>query len=540
MEMQFRLRGWLDEIVMVRRGETPPADGEPIHLAFDDFEAAHHSLSRFASHDENMHTLRSVLFAFGGGLDVWRLANHTVVEAVAHMFACGSLVPFRIRPWAMKGLAPSPGSPDKKRTSSPPVPLPPISVKIVDPSGKKALKRVCAKGGTLAFKAEGAPSGGTYTWTATGSFSISGGNTGGSVTVRADQTSSGVEDSSLTVQYSENGRTANDTVKLTAVTVSKLQYKVNGVWKDVPSPLGPLCQGSAAEFQAIITPAGAPLPAGAPVWSGEASGNGKVKRVTFANTGARTVAVELGDRKQVDVKVANPNAPVTITWQHGYTVDNANASATTRERAFNATYEACADIEKNEWHLRVKSIEGGTDIAVHMGGYQTPQPGVNITTQVQAVAAINDMLLEGAVGGPASTWVTEAAIATHEEWHKNEWIKTCEHYWPTAETALEELKVAYDAHENSAANAITAMRSGGAGADAKIAAFKQKCRDYWFTLGDSPGDRPYRAGGVVMNAYIQAVRAYGATQAPAWVLPAGSNPAPGADHPYQPWLPYAP
>jgi hypothetical protein len=316
--------------------------------------------------------------------------------------------------------------------------------------------------------------------------------------------------------------------------IVKLQYKVKGSWKDVPSPLGPICVGSSIEFKAVTSPAGTPT------WSGDASGTGDETKVTFSTSGARTVAVQCGNTLQIQVRVADPNAAIPITWTHGYTVDNTSASATTKERPFVADYDGCADVEKNEWHLRVKSLAGGTDMAVHMGGYTTPQPGVNITTQAEGVAAITDMLREGAPGGPATKWVTEAAIKAHETWHKDEWIKTSEHYWPIAETAFEKLTVPYDVHENDLAAAITAMRGGGSGADRKLADFKKICRDYWFTLGDSSGDRPYRAGGVVLNPNIQAVRTHGAAQRPAWVLPAGTNPAPGADHCYQPWLPYAP
>jgi hypothetical protein len=321
----------------------------------------------------------------------------------------------------------------------------------------------------------------------------------------------------------------------------KIQYNVNGVWKDVPSPLGPLCPGSAASFKAVITsPAGATWPTGCPTWGGDATGTGEQTTVTFSNSGARIVSAQCGSQQQVNVNVADPNAAVTINWVHGYTVDNTRANATTVERNFATEYDACADVANNQWHLRVKSIQGGVDIAVHMGGYQTPQPGVNITTQAQGVSAINDMLLEGAAGGPARTWANEAVIRTHEEWHRDEWIQTSEHYWPATETAVEALNTPYDAHENNKTDAINALKSGAAGADAKISAFKDVSHRYFFTLGDNPGDRPYRAGGIVSNGLIQNVLTYGAAQTPPWLLPAGSNPAPAADHCYQPWLPYTP
>ncbi len=66
----------------------------------------------------------------------------------------------------------------------------------------------------------------------------------------------------------------------------------------------------------------------------------------------------------------------------------------------------------------------------------------------------------------------------------------------------------------STLQAIKAKRCGANGADAKNAAYKTKCHEYWFTLGDNPGDRPYRAGGVVLNPLIEAIRTYGAVQPP--------------------------
>jgi hypothetical protein len=324
----------------------------------------------------------------------------------------------------------------------------------------------------------------------------------------------------------------------------KIQYNVNGTWKDVPSPLGPICPGSAATFKAVITsPSGASWPTGSPVWGGDAVGTGEQSTVTFSNSGARFVSAECGMKQTLNVNVADPNAPITITWVHGYTVDTATANDTTKERPFTVNFDACADVANNEWHLRVKSIQGGVDIAVHMGGYMTPQPGVNITTETQGANAITDMLRRmpgGGQGAGPGVWNTEAATAAHEGWHRDEWIQTCEHYWPAAEAAVEKLKVPYDTHENDKASAVTDLRAGASGADAKLTAFKDVSKRYWFTLGDSFGDRPYFAGAATMNPYIDAIRAYGASQTPPWTLPAGSNSGPPADHCYQPWLPYSP
>ena len=114
---------------------------------------------------------------------------------------------------------------------------------------------------------------------------------------------------------------------------------------------------------------------------------------------------------------------LNIGWNHTYSCDASSGDATTRARPFELIYTACADIRNNLWYLRISSITGGTEIAVHMGNYQTPNPGVNILTEEDGCMAIIDMLLESSSYGPARRWVTELAIKTHEEWHRDEWIE---------------------------------------------------------------------------------------------------------------------
>ena len=276
-------------------------------------------------------------------------------------------------------------------------------------------------------------------------------------------------------------------------------------------------------------------------WGEDANGCGSEKSVRFNTPGNRVVTVSYGNTMTAKVHVAGTNEAQTMQWVNGYTCDGNGENSTTTERSFSILYTACADVANDLWHLRVCSVAGGTDIAVHMGSFLTPSPGVNITTVSEGTFAIADMLLESSSSGPARTWVTEHAIRTHEEWHRDEWIEICEHYWPATETALENITLPYHLHENNVVAAVAEMRSRFDGADAKNQAYKAKCRDYWFTLGDSPGDRPYRAGGVTLNSLIDSVRTYGADQHPPWSgLPTGYNAGPGNEHCYMPWLPYNP
>ena len=362
--------------------------------------------------------------------------------------------------------------------------------------------------------------------------------------------SSAVNDKSLVIEIVNAPDDASQTSAcketvtnmFTVVKVDIVKYKLNGSWTDIPSAgFTNICLGSQIEFKAFPVPSNVTWPSSSPTWGVDAIGSGEEKSVTFSASGNREITASCGNTVTAKVYVASANTAQTVGWSHGYSCDNNTASATTVERPFSVLYTACADVANDVWYLRVCSVTGGTDIAVHLGSFKTPNPGVNITNAADGATAITDMLLESSTFGPATTWVTEDAIRTHENWHRDEWIEISEHYWPATEAAIEAITVPYHLYVNDVAAAVTAMKAGGSGADAKNVAYKAKSHAYWFTLGDSPGDRPYRAGGVVLNPLIDAIRTYGAAQTPPWSgLPAGTNAGPGADHCYQPWLPYSP
>ena len=120
-------------------------------------------------------------------------------------------------------------------------------------------------------------------------------------------------------------------------------------------------------------------------------------------------------------------------------------------------------------------------------------------------------------------------------------LKIANYYWPKTEQVVESIQIPYHLYENDVVGAVAAMRQGSKGANAKILAYLRKCMEYWNLLGDSPGDLPYRAGGVILNSHIQHIRDFGSSQEPPWVmLPEGINIGPSSVHCYQPWLPYNP
>lgn len=325
--------------------------------------------------------------------------------------------------------------------------------------------------------------------------------------------------------------------------LEKVQYHLNGKWLDVPNGgFTDIGKGTSITFKAIYDKNSSSCSKSLK-WGGEAAGSEETKKVTFNSSGNREVTVICcGKEIKIPVVVDKVNIPVVIVWDAintHYTVDNSTGDATTDNRAFVVEYVASADIDNNQWLIKVKKIIGGVDIAVHMGGFTEPNPGVNITTEAQARAAIQDMLLESSSSGPATTWATEAAIKAHEVWHYDEWKCSCDHYWPDTEEAIEKLTVKYSDHISDESSAIQAIKTKSGGADSKILAFKDKARDYWFLLGDSPGDRPYRRGGEVLNQSINQVRDYATRQG--WTVPTGLNALPqDRNHCYEPWLSYNP
>jgi hypothetical protein len=233
-----------------------------------------------------------------------------------------------------------------------------------------------------------------------------------------------------------------------------------------------------------------------------------------------------------------PAVPIGITWSSGYASDNTNDNSSTTERAFTATFDAVSDAGAGVWRLRVKTIAGGADIAVHTDAWR--DAGANPpTTAAEAVAAVNQMKGYYARGSaPVGAWHTEAASRKHEEHHYAEWTCSGDHYWPDTQTAIEKLTAPLAAHANAAA-AVTAMRAGASGADAKITAFKAITKQYWLTLADNASSRPYAAGQLGLNPTIQGVQAL--ATAKGWAgVPAGVDTPSAANPCYQPWLPYAP
>ena len=230
------------------------------------------------------------------------------------------------------------------------------------------------------------------------------------------------------------------------------------------------------------------------------------------------------------------SAGTAISWKRArYVADGADDSSTTVNEPFNVTYKAQRDTSKSVWRMRVSRIEGGVDINVHTGGSRDPvaAPPDSQDKARDAVTVMKGYYARGSRGA----WHTEAASRRHEEHHEREWKGSAEHYWPVARNAIEAMTVPLASHGDEA-SAVTAMRAGAGGADAKIAELSTVARAYWFTLADDAASRPYAAGQLRLNDAIRNVQRLAAGKH--WVVPQGTD-SPDPEPPcYQPWLPFAP
>lgn len=236
-----------------------------------------------------------------------------------------------------------------------------------------------------------------------------------------------------------------------------------------------------------------------------------------------------------------PGAPgaiqcASISWNAAnYSAVATGGSSTTVEDPFAISYKASQDAAKSVWNLDVNSISGGATIEVHTGGSTDPIANPP-TTEADAKTAVT--VMKGYYArGSRGAWHTEAASKSHELHHYKEWKCSAEHYWPDTETALKKLNTP-TASAASEADAITAMRAGAAGADAKMKAFRDKAHDYWFTLEDNASSRPYAAGQLTLNTAVQSVQTLAGTKG--WTVEAGIDTPSDANPCYKPWLPYAP
>jgi hypothetical protein len=118
-------------------------------------------------------------------------------------------------------------------------------------------------------------------------------------------------------------RTGNCVVKFYVVGVDHLQFQLpGGSFQDMPAEGLYVATGTIVTFQAVMTPAGAPLPPGKPVWGGTcgASGTGTTTTTVTLNTPSasmsdtQTITAECGNTVSVSIVRYGPDQG-TLNWE---------------------------------------------------------------------------------------------------------------------------------------------------------------------------------------------------------------------------------
>jgi hypothetical protein len=197
-------------------------------------------------------------------------------------------------------------------------------------------------------------------------------------------------------------------------------------------------------------------------------------------------------------------ATVNITWDAAnQTQSSASGPCKCTLQRFVVTYTACLD--NCIWRMRVEKISGNVDISINTGGSRNPDTSPP-TSEAEAVDAVTVMKAYYTSG--RGSWHTAAASIAHENHHYREWKCSAEYYWPQAQADIELLTLPL-AQAGSPADAAAHMKNS---ADSKVAHFTRQAINYMRTLGDRPGDPPYAAGQLVLNASILAVQALAAAK----------------------------
>lgn len=246
--MKRVLRHGLEEIE-IRSWYERPSQNSKI-LEFPTESTALHFLYPFLTDPWNLLTLRQVLVEDFSYPDVTQLDDHAVLEQVAWYMTHGQirLVSLESSRWSTgvsrKAAPKSAVREDEQATTdamAEPV-APPARQRIRDEEQAEGLRAIVVeikneagtgdacclipKGKTLKFKANGSPTGGTYSWRASSKVSIVGSNSNEVVEVRGNNTSTSIGDNDLTVDYTYQGQMASDTIQLTVVDVKKIKATI--------------------------------------------------------------------------------------------------------------------------------------------------------------------------------------------------------------------------------------------------------------------------------------------------------------------------
>lgn len=206
---------------------------------------------------------------------------------------------------------------------------------------------------------------------------------------------------------------------------------------------------------------------------------------------------------------ANSNVAVTYNVTTITDAPSMTVNATTKEDTPTYASSVCIDKAAKKWRLRVDSVNStGTIHIVPTPAANTPNPikGGNVTAAnyCSIIADLADYNTPG-LGGKGPGWHVTQSTIDHENYHWNtEWKGSFNSAWATTEGKMEAVSVGC----GSADDVASASASLKALADVEFANGFQKAKDDYYALGDAPGDPPYTAGQVALDAMIANIKAF--------------------------------
>lgn len=208
---------------------------------------------------------------------------------------------------------------------------------------------------------------------------------------------------------------------------------------------------------------------------------------------------------------ANPSVTVTYNAPTTIAAPSTTDPSVTKEDTPTYTSTACIDKATKNWRLRVDTVTStGTITIVPLPASQIPNPvvGGNVTA-ANYCDMIKDLADYTATGSAGPGWHVTQATIDHENYHWNtEWQGSFNAAWSNAEGQMEGVSVPCNSADD-AASALSALKPL---ADNEFMKGFQNAQNAYFNLGDGPGDPPYVAGQVALDAMIVKIKNFATNQ----------------------------
>lgn len=192
---------------------------------------------------------------------------------------------------------------------------------------------------------------------------------------------------------------------------------------------------------------------------------------------------------------SSSSSKVSITWEDPpFEPVPESGASTTKCGAVTVTVSCRKDYLTNTWRGLVLKATAKCTVKIRYLGYRNPvqQPPVTETEAIDAVNTMNAYMMNG-----VGSWHTMGATETHEQHHVDAWHDTNNYYWEefNVQRNIEDIAVSCSAYPNEGDAMDEILRQS----KQFIIDLRVTAANYYTSLGDSPGDYPYRAGQAALN-----------------------------------------